>query len=107
MVKSLNDGATAHTVLTELDDQKLFSRGMASITRRFQIMRITKRGGHCSAGIYLNVRESSTKNFCQVLEISSCKTELDQETTRKAFHKPLRDIKTRPFVTGSNSSHIG
>ena len=31
MVKSLNDGAAAHTVLTELDDQKLFSRGMASI----------------------------------------------------------------------------
>ena len=24
-------GAAAHTVLTELDDQKLFSRGMASI----------------------------------------------------------------------------
>ena len=31
MVKSLNGGATAHTVLTELDDQKRFSRGMASI----------------------------------------------------------------------------
>ena len=31
MVKSLNGGAAAHTVLTELDDQKLFSRGMASI----------------------------------------------------------------------------
>ena len=24
-------GAAAHTVITELDDQKLFSRGMASI----------------------------------------------------------------------------
>ena len=31
MVKSLNGGAAAHTVLTELDDQKLFSHGMASI----------------------------------------------------------------------------
>ena len=31
MVKSLNGGAAAHTVLTELDDQKLFSRGMALI----------------------------------------------------------------------------
>ena len=32
MVKSLNGGAEAHTVLsTELDDQKLFSRGMALI----------------------------------------------------------------------------
>ena len=31
MVKSLNDGAAAHTTLTELDDQKLFSHGMASI----------------------------------------------------------------------------
>ena len=27
----LNGGAAPHTVLTELDDQKLFSRGMASI----------------------------------------------------------------------------
>ena len=31
MVKSLNGGAAAHTVLTELDDQKLFNRGRASI----------------------------------------------------------------------------
>ena len=33
MVKSLNGGAAAHRVLTdhELDDQKLFSRGMALI----------------------------------------------------------------------------
>ena len=31
MVKSLNGGAVAHTVLTELNDQKLFRRGMASI----------------------------------------------------------------------------
>ena len=31
MVKFLNGGATAHTVVTELDDQKLFGRGMASI----------------------------------------------------------------------------
>ena len=31
MVKSLNGGGAAHTVLTELDDQKLFRRGMASI----------------------------------------------------------------------------
>ena len=31
MVKSLHGGATAHTVLTELDDQKLFGRGIASI----------------------------------------------------------------------------
>ena len=31
MVKSLNGGAAAHTVLNELDDQELFSRGMASI----------------------------------------------------------------------------
>ena len=31
MVKSLNGEAVAHTVLTELDDQKLFSRGVASI----------------------------------------------------------------------------
>ena len=31
MVKSLNGGAAAHTVFTELDDQKLLSRGMASI----------------------------------------------------------------------------
>ena len=30
-VKSLNGAAAAHTVLTELDDQKLLSRGMASI----------------------------------------------------------------------------
>ena len=35
MVKSLNDGAAAHTVLTELGDQKLFSRGMASIKYTF------------------------------------------------------------------------
>ena len=33
MVKSLYGGAVAHTVLTELDDYKLFSRGMASIKR--------------------------------------------------------------------------
>ena len=31
MVKSLNGKDAAYTVLTELDDQKLFSRGMASI----------------------------------------------------------------------------
>ena len=31
MVKSLNGGAAAHTVLTELDDQKLLSRDMAAI----------------------------------------------------------------------------
>ena len=31
MVKSLNAGAAAHTVLTEVDDQKRFGRGMASI----------------------------------------------------------------------------
>ena len=31
MVKSLNGGAAAHIVLTELDDQKLFRRGMALI----------------------------------------------------------------------------
>ena len=31
MVKSFNGGAAAHIVLNELDDQKLFSRGMASI----------------------------------------------------------------------------
>ena len=31
MVKSLNAGAAAHTVLTELDDQKLLSRSMGSI----------------------------------------------------------------------------
>ena len=31
IVKSLNGGAVPHTVLTELDDQKLFSRAMASI----------------------------------------------------------------------------
>ena len=30
-VKSLDGGAAAHIVLTELDYQKLFSRGMASI----------------------------------------------------------------------------
>ena len=29
--KIFNGGATAHTVLAELDDQKLLSRGMASI----------------------------------------------------------------------------
>ena len=33
MVKYLNGGAAAHTELTELDDQKLFSRGMVSIKR--------------------------------------------------------------------------
>ena len=31
IVKSLNGGAAAHTVLTKLDDQKFFGRGMASI----------------------------------------------------------------------------
>ena len=31
MVKSLHGGAEAHTVTTELYDQKLFSHGMASI----------------------------------------------------------------------------
>ena len=31
MVKSLNGGAATYTVLTELDNQKLFSRGMALI----------------------------------------------------------------------------
>ena len=30
IVKSLNGGAAAHTVLTDLDDQKLFSSGMTS-----------------------------------------------------------------------------
>ena len=30
-VRSINGGAAAHTVLTELDDQKVLSRGMASI----------------------------------------------------------------------------
>ena len=29
--RSLNGGAAAYTVLTELDDQKLFNRGMALI----------------------------------------------------------------------------
>ena len=33
MVKSLNGGAAAHTVLIELDDQKLVSPGMASIKK--------------------------------------------------------------------------
>ena len=33
MVKSLNGGAAPHTVLTELDDQKLFSPGIASVRR--------------------------------------------------------------------------
>ena len=37
MVKSLNGGAAAHTVLTELNDQKLFSRGMASIKSTLDI----------------------------------------------------------------------
>ena len=32
MVKSLTGGAAAHTVFIELDDQKRFSRGIASIT---------------------------------------------------------------------------
>ena len=31
MVESVNGGAAAHIVLTELDDQKLLSRGTASI----------------------------------------------------------------------------
>ena len=31
MVKSFNGGVAAHTMLTELDDQKLFGRGMVSI----------------------------------------------------------------------------
>ena len=31
IVKSLNGGAATHTVLSELDNQKRFSRGMASI----------------------------------------------------------------------------
>ena len=31
MVKSLIGGAAAHTVFTDLDDQKLLSRGMGSI----------------------------------------------------------------------------
>ena len=31
IVKSLNGGAAVHTVLTELDDKKLLSRGMTSI----------------------------------------------------------------------------
>ena len=30
-VKCLHGGAASHTVLTELDDKKFFSRGMASI----------------------------------------------------------------------------
>ena len=31
MVKSLNGGAAAHTVLTDLDDQKILSRRLASV----------------------------------------------------------------------------
>ena len=31
MVKSLNGGAAAHTVLTEIDDQNFFSHGLALI----------------------------------------------------------------------------
>ena len=38
MVKSLHGGAAAHTVLTELDDQKLLSRGRASIKRTASYM---------------------------------------------------------------------
>ena len=44
MVRSLNGGAVAHTVLTELDDQKLLSRGMASIKGPF-IYKVTGGGG--------------------------------------------------------------
>ena len=33
MVKSLNGGAAAHTVLTVLGDEKLLSRDMASIKK--------------------------------------------------------------------------
>ena len=36
-VKCLNGGVAAHIVLTELDDQKLLSRDMASIKGRFHI----------------------------------------------------------------------
>ena len=43
MVRSLNGCAVAHTVLTELDDQKLLSRGMASIKGPF-IYKVTGGG---------------------------------------------------------------
>ena len=48
------------------------------------------------------------QSFFQVFEIRIWQTESDQETTRNAFHKPLRDIKdhlTRPFATASSSSY--
>ena len=37
MVKSLNGGAAAHTALTDLDNQKLFSRGMVLLGARLHI----------------------------------------------------------------------
>ena len=51
------------------------------------------------------------QNFYQVFEISSWKAEIDQETTRKAFYQPPRDLKhqkTRPFATAFNRfTYIG
>ena len=40
MVKSLNGGAVAHTVLTELDYQKLFSRAVASRAQLYIVLKL-------------------------------------------------------------------
>ena len=64
MVKSLNHGATAHTMPTELDNQKLFGRGVAlmkskasyiSQTFLFFLPYLTWRGGGGGGMIPLNV----------------------------------------------------
>ena len=55
---------------------------------------------------YLFKSESDKyQNFNEVFE-----SDQDQETTRKPFHEPPKDIKpqlTRPFATASNYSLIG
>ena len=46
----------------------------------------------------------------QAFEVSCWQTESDQETTRKLFRKPPRDMKhqlTDPFAIASNNSLIG
>ena len=68
-------------------------------------MGIAKGGGHCLKAIYLSLSQSDIN---QAFEISSEKTDRNQSTIRKAFYKPLRDIKhqlTPPFAIAS-TTHV-
>ena len=73
-------------------------------------MGIAKRGRHYLKAIYLNLSELKIEFFIKnVMSVAGKLIEI-KKTTRKPFHKPLRDTKhqlTRPFAMASNNSLIG